>query len=35
LLIAHPGDRLDLPRGIVHAAQAGPDGVMCFEGHQE
>jgi quercetin dioxygenase-like cupin family protein len=23
-----PGDRLDLPRGIVHSAQAGPDGAV-------
>jgi hypothetical protein len=32
---AHAGDRLDLPRGIAHAAQVGPDGVTCFEGHTE
>src|SRR5262245_20914928 len=28
------GDRLDLPRGTVHAARVGPDGVTCFEAHQ-
>lgn len=28
-----PGDRLDLPRGTVHAAQVGPQGVTCLEGH--
>lgn len=27
-----PGDRLDLPPGIVHAATVGPDGVVCMEG---
>lgn len=32
---ARAGDRLDLPRGVVHAAQVGPDGVTCFEGHKE
>lgn len=28
-----PGDRLDLPRGIVHDALVGKDGVLCLEGH--
>ena len=28
-----PGDRLDLPRGTVHAAEVGPQGVTCLEGH--
>ena len=29
------GDRLDLPRGIVHAARVGPQGVICLEAHKE
>jgi quercetin dioxygenase-like cupin family protein len=27
----HPGDRLDLPPGVKHAATVGPDGVTCLE----
>lgn len=27
------GDRLDLPADTVHAAEVGPDGVRCLEGH--
>lgn len=27
------GDRLDLPAGVIHAADVGPDGVRCLEGH--
>jgi hypothetical protein len=27
------GDRLELPRGTWHAAQVGPQGVVCLEGH--
>ncbi len=27
------GDRLDLPAGIVHAAEVGEDGVTCLEAH--
>jgi quercetin dioxygenase-like cupin family protein len=27
------GDRLDLPRGTVHAAEVGPQGVTCLEAH--
>ena len=27
------GDRIDLPRGTLHAAEAGPEGVICLEGH--
>lgn len=27
------GDRIDLPRGTVHAARVGPQGVTCLEGH--
>ncbi|MEX0683603.1 MAG: cupin [Dehalococcoidia bacterium] len=26
-----PGDRLDIPPGVVHAAIVGPDGVTCVE----
>ncbi len=29
------GDRIDLPRGTVHAALVGPDGVTCLEGQKE
>lgn len=25
------GDRLDLPAGIVHAAEVGAEGVVCLE----
>jgi quercetin dioxygenase-like cupin family protein len=28
----HAGDRIDLPRGTLHAAQVGPQGVTCLEG---
>jgi quercetin dioxygenase-like cupin family protein len=28
------GDRLDLPRGTVHSAVVGPQGVVCLEAHQ-
>jgi hypothetical protein len=27
------GDRLDLPAGTIHAADVGPYGVRCLEGH--
>jgi quercetin dioxygenase-like cupin family protein len=27
------GDRLDLPAGTIHAAEVGPSGVRCLEGH--
>jgi hypothetical protein len=27
------GDRLDLPAGIVHDADVGPQGVVCLEAH--
>lgn len=27
------GDRLDLPAGSIHAADVGPTGVRCLEGH--
>jgi len=26
-------DRIELPRGTVHAALVGPQGVKCLEGH--
>jgi quercetin dioxygenase-like cupin family protein len=29
----HAGDRIDLPRGTWHAAEVGPQGVTCLEGH--
>jgi quercetin dioxygenase-like cupin family protein len=29
-----PGDRLDLPRGTVHGARVGPQGVTCLEAHR-
>ena len=28
-----PGDRLDLPAGVIHAAEVGPEGVVCLEAH--
>ena len=28
-----PGDRLDLPAGVRHEAQAGPAGVTCVEAY--
>lgn len=28
------GDRLDLPRGTVHAAVVGAHGVVCLEAHR-
>jgi quercetin dioxygenase-like cupin family protein len=31
----NPGDRLDLPPGVVHDAVVGPNGVVCLEGHQD
>ncbi len=29
----HPGDRLELPHDVVHAAHVGPQGVTCLEAH--
>jgi quercetin dioxygenase-like cupin family protein len=29
-----PGDRLDLPPDLLHAARVGPDGVVCLEAHR-
>lgn len=31
----HAGDRIDLPRGTVHAALVGLDGVTYLEGQME
>ena len=31
----HPGDRLELPRGTLHAARVGPQGVTCLEAHRD
>lgn len=28
-----PGDRIDLPRGTLHAARVGSHGVTCLEAH--
>ena len=29
-----PGDRLELPPGVDHAATVGPDGVECVEAYR-
>lgn len=29
----HAGDRLELPAGVRHDAQVGPQGVVCLEAH--
>lgn len=29
----NPGDRLDLPAGVMHDAVVGPEGVRCLEAH--
>jgi quercetin dioxygenase-like cupin family protein len=29
----HAGDRIELPRDTWHAAEVGPEGVTCLEGH--
>jgi quercetin dioxygenase-like cupin family protein len=28
-----PGDRLELPPGVLHDAVVGPQGVICLEAH--
>ncbi|KAA0278050.1 MAG: cupin [Chloroflexi bacterium] len=33
-LILKPGDKLDLPAGVVHDAHVGEEGVVCLEGHK-
>ena len=30
-VVLRPGDRLDLPRGVRHAAIVGPGGAQCVE----
>jgi mannose-6-phosphate isomerase-like protein (cupin superfamily) len=30
-VVLRPGDRLDLPRGVRHAAIVGPSGAQCVE----
>lgn len=30
-----PGDRLDLPAGVIHSAIVGPQGVNCLEAWRE
>ena len=32
-LTLFPGDRLDLPKGTIHDALVGKNGVVCLEGH--
>ncbi|HZQ05448.1 MAG TPA: hypothetical protein VFD70_02640 [Anaerolineae bacterium] len=32
-IITRAGDRLDLPRGTIHAAHVSAEGVTCFEAH--
>lgn len=32
-LTLNPGDRLDLPAGVVHDAVVGAQGVVCLEAH--
>ncbi|HEX8231449.1 MAG TPA: cupin [Chloroflexia bacterium] len=32
-VLLEAGDRLDLPRGVRHDAQVGPEGVTCLEAH--
>src|SRR5262249_55166848 len=34
-LVLAPGDRLDLPAGVMHSATVGPSGVTCLEAHRE
>ena len=29
----HPGDRVELSRGTLHAARVGSQGVICLEAH--
>jgi quercetin dioxygenase-like cupin family protein len=28
------GDRIELPRGVVHSARVGRNGVTCLEAHR-
>jgi quercetin dioxygenase-like cupin family protein len=34
-LVLYPGDRLDLPPGVVHDALVGPQGVVCLEAYRD
>jgi len=34
-LTLFPGDRLDLPAGVLHDAQVGARGVSCLEAHSQ
>lgn len=31
----YPGDRLDLPPGVLHNAVVGPQGVACLEAYRD
>lgn len=33
-ILLRPGDRLELPPGLVHDAVVGPEGVVCLEAHR-
>jgi quercetin dioxygenase-like cupin family protein len=33
-VLMRPGDRLDLPAGVSHAAVVGPEGCTCLEAHK-
>ena len=28
------GDRIEIPPGVVHQADIGPQGIVCLEGHR-
>ena len=34
VLELQPGDRLELPAGVLHDAVVGPRGVVCLEAHR-
>jgi quercetin dioxygenase-like cupin family protein len=29
------GDRIDLPKGVLHGTKVGPQGVICLEAHHD
>jgi quercetin dioxygenase-like cupin family protein len=33
-LLLQVGDRMELPRGVQHGAEVGPQGVICLEAHR-
>lgn len=33
-VMLQPGDKLELPAGLVHSAQVGQRGVVCLEAHR-